>query len=93
MVNRLYHPSNIVGSTIVNAVTGKPYSKCYVGSNEERNFFRVIDSSGLCNIEGLNTNGNRIPNKLFYDSKEQYIEHRLKSNKKTLVYKEINTIN
>lgn len=84
MVGRDYYPSNIVGSTIVNAVTGKPYDKCYVGSNAEKNFFRVIDSSGLCNSEGLKTYGNRTPNKLFYDTKEQYIEHRLKANKRVI---------
>jgi len=82
MVTRDYYPSNVVGSTIVNAVTGKPYDKCYVGSNAEKNFFRVIDSSGFCNSEGLRTTSNRNPNKLFYDNKEQYIEHRLKTNKK-----------
>ena len=40
MVNCEYFPSNIVGSTIVNAVTGKPYSKCYVGTRSERDFFQ-----------------------------------------------------
>jgi hypothetical protein len=78
MVNRDYFPCNVVGTTIVNAVTGKPYENCFVGSISERDFFRVIDSTGYCNRDGLNTRGNRIPNKLFYDSKEQYIEHRLK---------------
>lgn len=78
MVRREYYPSNIVGTTIVNAVTGKPYDKMYVGSQSENILFRVIDSSGTCNKEGFKTYGNRTPNKLFYDSKEQYIEHRLK---------------
>lgn len=79
MVNCEYFPSNIVGTTIVNAVTGKPYEKCYVGSKSENIFFRVIDTSGYCNQDGVKTRGSRTPNKLFYDSKEQYIEHRLKS--------------
>lgn len=79
MVKREYYPSNIVGSTIVNAVTGKPYTNCYVGSISEKNFFRVIDSSGFSNTEGLKTHGNRTPNKLFYDNKQQYIDHRLKT--------------
>ena len=35
---------------------------------------RVIDTTGFCNTEGLISRGNRDPNKLFYDSKEQYIE-------------------
>ena len=87
MTIREYYPSNIVGCTIVNAVTGKPYDKCYVGSSLEKNFFRVIDSSGFTNDEGNRTYGNRRPNKLFYDSKEQYIEHRLKTNKEKISIK------
>ena len=43
-----------------------------------KNFFRVIDSTGFCNTDGIKSYRNRTPNKLFYDSKEQYIEHRLK---------------
>ena len=82
MTRQFYYPSNTVGTTIVNAVTGKPYAKCYVGSNSELQFFRVIDSSGHCNSQGINIKGNRTPNKLFYDSKEQYIEHRLKNQRK-----------
>ena len=79
MTRIVYYPSNVVGSTIINAVTGKPYNKCYVGSNSEKQFFRVIDSSGFCNNKGININGNYTSNKLFYESKEQYIEHRLKN--------------
>ena len=73
-----YYPSNIVGTTILNAVTGKPYDKCYVGTESEKAFFRVIDSTGFCDYKGVQNYGNRTSNKLFYDSKEQYIQHRLK---------------
>ncbi len=79
MVNCEYFPSNIVGSTIVNAVTGKPYSKCYVGTRSERDFFRVIDVTGYCDDAGVKSRGNRLPNKLFFESKEQYIEHRMRN--------------
>lgn len=72
-----YYPSNIVGTTILNAVTGKPYDKCYVGSVSEKYFFRVIDSTGFYNHNHHKPDGNRISNKLFYDNKEQYIEHRV----------------
>jgi len=82
MVNCEYFTSNIVGSTIVNAVTGKPYQKCYVGTRAELDLFRVIDVTGYCNDEGVKSRGNRRPNKLFYDSKEQYIEHRLRNIKR-----------
>ena len=84
MVGREYYSSNIVGSTIVNAVTGKPYDKCYVGSVSEKGFFKVIDVTGYCNTEGIKNYSNRTPNKLFYDSKDQYIEHRLKTNKRNI---------
>ena len=53
MIRREYYPSNIVGTTIVNAVTGKPYDNWYVGSLSENNLFRVIDSTGNCNKEGF----------------------------------------
>ena len=41
-----YYPSNIQGTKIRNAVTGQTYDNCYVGSLAEKNFFRVIDSTG-----------------------------------------------
>ena len=72
-----YYPSNIVGLNIVNACTGNVYKNCKVGSMEEKNFYRVIDSTGYYNTNGFRTLGNTIPNKLFYDNEEQYIEHSL----------------
>ena len=76
MVTIEYYPSNIVGASIVNAVTGKPYDKCYVGTIAEKKFFRVIDASGLCNSNGIKTYKNNTSNKLFYDNREQYMKHR-----------------
>tara|TARA_Y100000591_G_scaffold331053_1_gene363789 strand:- start:3 stop:275 length:273 start_codon:yes stop_codon:yes gene_type:complete len=72
-----YYPSNIVGLNIVNACTGSVYKNCKVGSIQEKNFYRVIDSSGYYNTNGFRSHGNITPNKLFYDNQEQYIEHCL----------------
>jgi len=72
----IYYPSNIVGSLIVNAETGIPYKNCRVGSIAEHTFFRVIDSTGYCNSNGVKTFGNSISNKLFYENYDQYIKHR-----------------
>ena len=71
-----YYPSNIIGTTIVNAVSGRPYIGCYVGSFHEKQFFKVIDVSGYYNTSGTKTFGNNIPNKLFYDNYAQYKKHR-----------------
>jgi len=71
-----YYPSNIGGTTIVNAVSGKPYTGCYVSSFHEKQFFKVIDVSGYYNTAGTKTLGNNIPNKLFYDNYAQYKKHR-----------------
>ena len=67
-----YYPSNIHGSKIKNAITGKTYDNCYVGSESEKNFYRVIDSTGNYNIEGSKTRGNKSPNKLFFESYEEF---------------------
>lgn len=63
-----YYPSNIQGSKIRNAITGKPYENCYVGSFAEKNFFKVIDSTGKYNDEGCKSKYNPNPNKLFFES-------------------------
>lgn len=72
----IYYPSNIVGSLIVNAETGIPYKNCKVGTIAELNFFRVIDSTGNCNSNGIKSFGNCNSNKLFYDNYDQYVNHR-----------------
>ena len=72
-----YYPSNINGLLIVNAITGIPYSNMYVGTKNELNFFRVIDSTGNYDNTGRKLNGKTTPNKLFFDNKEQYINFRL----------------
>lgn len=71
-----YYPSNIVGTTIVNAISGKPYNGYIVGTRDEKQLFRVIDSSGYYSSSGTRALGNRTPNKLFYDNYNQYLSHR-----------------
>lgn len=71
-----YYPSNIVGTTIVNAISGKPYNEYIVGTHDEKQLFRVIDSSGYYSSSGTRALGNRTPNKLFYDNYNQYLSHR-----------------
>ena len=90
-----YYPSNIVGSKIVNAVTGKSYDYL-VGSKEETNFYRVIDSTGNYDMNGKYNKANRTPNKLFFNDEQQYLDFvKLSRNilekrsKKTKVIKEI----
>ena len=46
-----FYPSNVVNSRIVNALSGMAYDD-KVGSKEEVNYFRVIESSGKYNHEG-----------------------------------------
>ena len=71
-----YYPSNNVGTTIVNAISGKPYNGYIVGTPDEKQLFRVIDSTGYYSPSGTRALGNRSPNKLFYDNYNQYLSHR-----------------
>lgn len=67
-----YYPSNIQGTKIKNAITGFTYHNCYVGSHSEKNFYRVIDSSGKYNELGSKTFKNCNPNKLFFESYDEF---------------------
>jgi hypothetical protein len=67
-----YYPSNIQGTKIKNAVTGQTYENSYVGTFAEKNFFRVIDSTGKYNGEGGKLRGNSNPNKLFFESYNEF---------------------
>ena len=64
-----YYPSNVPGTNIRNAITGEVYKDCYVGTKSEKNFFRVIDSSGP-NMGGLCHTRNS--NKLFFESYSEF---------------------
>ena len=67
-----YYPSNIHGNKIRNAVTGQTYDNCYVGSVSEKNFFRVIDSTGKYDSEGIKIKGNSNSNKPFFESYTEF---------------------
>ena len=67
------YPSNDFGTPIRNAITGCYYYNddehvIRVGDKEETRFFRVMDATGF--------NGNKDPNKLYYDCEEDYRTHR-----------------
>tara|TARA_Y100000741_G_scaffold351059_1_gene321772 strand:- start:4646 stop:4930 length:285 start_codon:yes stop_codon:yes gene_type:complete len=67
-----YYPSNIHGSKIRNAITGKPYDNYYVGSFDEKKFFRVIDSTGNYDNNGIKNSNNLNSNKLFFESYTEF---------------------
>ena len=67
-----YYASNIPGTKIKNAITGFTYNNCYVGSYSEKNFYRVIDSTGKYNENGNRTYDNKNPNKLFFESYAEF---------------------
>lgn len=74
---REYFPSNINGMRILNAVTGIAYDDT-VGSKNEENYFRVLDSTGNINKDGYKLPQgcyNPTSNKLFYDSREEWERH------------------
>ena len=75
----MYYPSNITGQKIQNALTGEIYPY-YVGSINETLFFRCIDVTGKYNTNGKKTYGNTTPNKLFFKSKEEYLDFYKKHN-------------
>tara|TARA_B110000977_G_scaffold97728_1_gene128663 strand:+ start:258 stop:542 length:285 start_codon:yes stop_codon:yes gene_type:complete len=67
-----YYPSNIIGSKIRNAITGESSDDSYVGSLSENNFFRVIDSSGKYDSNGISCPYNPNSNKLFFKSYDEF---------------------
>ena len=74
---RDYFPSNINGMRVINASSGIAYDDT-VGSVNEKNYFRVIDSSGKINKDGYKLPQgcyNATSNKLFYDSQEEWQRH------------------
>lgn len=85
-----YYPSNVSNTYIRNAATGVMYP-FKVGSAESRQLFKIVDTTGLNDINGKrimpprqrNKNGskpthtlpNHITNHLYYDSPEEFARH------------------
>jgi hypothetical protein len=70
--------SNVVGSPIINAVTGEKYP-WKVGSIHENRFFKVIDAGISDNFVGKaneDSSKGRISQKAFYENPEQFMNHR-----------------
>ena len=77
---RRFYPSNKPQSLVVNAQTGIPYT-FKVGSFEQTQLFKTVDTTGVCDEEGfvipLNQKHiiNPISHHLFYDTPEQCMTH------------------
>ena len=75
----LYYTSNVPDSFIKNAFTGHiyPYK---VGSLESLKLYKVMDSTGTIDKDGVRLNvksrPNSQPNILYYDNPEEYMRHR-----------------
>ena len=78
---RMYYPSNNPEIYIVNAITGVKYP-WKAGTYDSLKLYNVVDTTTICDNKGYcikNTDkdteyGN--PNYLYYDSPEQYMQHR-----------------
>jgi len=76
-----YHPSNVQGAIIVNAITGVEYP-WRVGSKDARRLFRAVDTTGTRDKQGykLKTTSpdfpNPNPNSYYYDSPQQFMQHQ-----------------
>ena len=85
------YSSTVVGSNIVNAVTGEKYP-WLVGSWDERRFFRVTDTTRF--NESSNSNcENRTSYKLFYENPHEYMKHTKIELDKDLLEKWYSNIN
>ena len=72
---RRYYPSNKPQTFVRNAVTGVKYP-FVVGSHEQRQLYKMVDSTGTCDSDGYpllsrSSLPNFNTNHLFYDSPEQ----------------------
>tara|TARA_Y100000389_G_C17317440_1_gene441246 strand:- start:235 stop:699 length:465 start_codon:yes stop_codon:yes gene_type:complete len=79
---RMYYPSNVNNTNIVNAITGNKYP-WLKGTIDELRLFRVVDSSGRCDNYGFydrrgnhGESFNKEPNILYYDGPNEYMKHR-----------------
>ena len=78
---RKYYPSNVSEMHILNAMTGVKYP-FKVGSYSSLRLYNVIDATTICDNKGFiikNTDMDTetgCMNSLYYDSPEQYMQHR-----------------
>tara|TARA_B100000989_G_C19163580_1_gene312486 strand:+ start:163 stop:498 length:336 start_codon:yes stop_codon:yes gene_type:complete len=66
--------SNIVGTPIVNAVTGAKYP-WEVGSKEEKKFFKVTSTIAYGQKKGDHSLGSNQAGFAFYESPQEYMDH------------------
>lgn len=76
--HRRYYPSNSPNRFVKNAQTGIEYS-FKVGSIEQNNLFKTVDTTGVCDEDGYVIHNKNInisnTNHLFYDTPEQCMRH------------------
>ena len=76
-----YYPSNSQGAFIVNAITGVEYP-WRVGTKDARRLFRSVDTTGTRDKQGYKLKvsspdfPNPNPNSYYYDSPQQFMQHR-----------------
>ena len=69
-----YHPSDIVGCPVVDAITGSKYP-WIVGKEDENRFFKVIDAANNVRFDSVDY-GRKISHKLYYETPYHYMSHR-----------------
>ena len=72
--NLSYYASDIVGTYIVNPITGAKYP-WKVGTLDENRFFKVIDNSNNVSFRSSEY-GHRVSHKLYYETPTDYMKHR-----------------
>ncbi len=75
----IYYTSNMPDSYIKNAFTGHIYPY-RVGSFDSLQLYKVMDSTGMVDKNGVKLNKTKRPNSttniLYYDNPEEYMRHR-----------------
>jgi hypothetical protein len=75
----LYHTSNGQDQIIVNAVTGVAYP-WRTGTLEAKRLFKIVDTLGTYDSSGKKMKSNALPNSspnhCYYDSPQQFMNHR-----------------
>lgn len=78
---QMYYPSNTPDTNIVNAMTGVKYPY-KVGTFESLRLYSVIDATTMCDNKGVRIKSTDMEtetgrtNYLYYDSPQQYMQHR-----------------
>ena len=69
-----YYESNVVGHSVVCAITGAKYP-WKVGKRDENRLFKVVDTANKVHFSSKDY-GCRVSHNLYYETPYQYMEHR-----------------